>query len=131
MSLKAERVPDYLGHILQAIERIHEYIADMDEPGFLQDRKTQDAVVRNFEIIGEATSRIKRVAPDFIAQHNDIPWLFMVDMRNNVSHGYDKVDLERVWKTVQNDLPPLHQQVTQVKAQAERAKAGDAPKRTA
>lgn len=54
------RIPDYLGHIVEAIERIHRYIEDMDEVSFLADEKTQDAVVRNFEIIGEASRNIER-----------------------------------------------------------------------
>ena len=52
-----------------------------------------------------------RAAPEFAAQHGDIPWLVMYTMRNRVSHGYDKVDLEIVWKTVQRDLPALYRQV--------------------
>jgi hypothetical protein len=53
-----QRVPDYLGHILEAIRRIHLYIEDMTEVQFLEDAKTQDAVIRNFEIIGEACRNI-------------------------------------------------------------------------
>ena len=52
-----------------------------------------------------------RAAPEFAAQHGDIPWLVMYTMRNRVSHGYDKVDLEIVWRTVQRDLPTLYRQV--------------------
>ena len=54
------RLSDYLGHILQAIERIRSYVADLDEAAFLVDAKTQDAVVRNFEILGEAARNIER-----------------------------------------------------------------------
>ena len=108
---KALRVPDYLGHILKAIERIDRYTADLDEVGFLKSELVQDAVIRNIEIIGEASNNIQRVAPEFAAQHDDIPWLVMYTMRNRVSHGYDKVDLEIVWKTIQGDLPGLYQQV--------------------
>lgn len=54
------RIPDYLGHIVEAIERIHRYVEDMFEVGLLDDERTQDAVVRNFEIIGEATRNIER-----------------------------------------------------------------------
>lgn len=108
---KALRVPDYLGHILQAIERIVRYTSDLDEVGFLRNEMAQDAVIRNIEIIGEASNNILRVAPEFAAQHGDIPWLVMYTMRNRVSHGYDKVDLEIVWKTVQRDLPTLYRQV--------------------
>ena len=51
------------------------------------------------------------MAPEFAARHDDIPWQVMYTMRNRVSHGYDKVDLEIVWKTIHSDLPGLYQQV--------------------
>lgn len=111
---KALRVPDYLGHILKAIERIDRYTADMDEMAFLNSDLVQDAVIRNIEIIGEASNNIQRVDPAFAAQHDDIPWLILYTMRNRVSHGYDKVDLEIVWKTIQGDLPGLHEQIQRV-----------------
>ncbi len=113
---KALRVPDYLGHILTSIERIARYTAEMDAAAFLNDELVQDAVLRNIEIIGEAANNIQRAAPEFAAQHDHIPWLVMYTMRNRVSHGYDKVDLELVWKTIQGDLPALHTQVAQVRA---------------
>lgn len=108
---KAWRVPDYLGHILEAIERIQEYVSGMDEMAFLASKLVQDAVIRNIEIIGEASNNIQRVDPVFAAQHSEIPWQVMYAMRNRVSHGYDKVDFEMVWKTIQNDLPDLHQRI--------------------
>lgn len=121
---KSLRVPDYLGHILQAIERIDRYTADMDEAGFLNSELVQDAVIRNIEIIGEASNNIQRVAPEFAALHDDIPWQVMYTMRNRVSHGYDKVDLEIVWKTIQCDLPTLYQQVQEVAEEAPRNNNG-------
>jgi len=108
---KALRVPDYLGHILEAIERIEEYVSDMDETHFLVSKLVQDAVIRNIEIIGEASNNIQRVDPVFAAQHAEIPWQVMYAMRNRVSHGYDKVDFEMVWKTICNDLPDLYKLV--------------------
>lgn len=72
---KALRVPDYLGHILKAIERIDRYTADMDEVAFLNSELVQDAVIRNIEIIGEASNNIQRVDPAFAAQHDAIPQL--------------------------------------------------------
>jgi len=74
---KTLRVPDYLGHILKAIERIGRYTADMDELAFLNNELVQDAVLRNIEIIGEASNNIQRVAPEFAAQHDEIPWQVM------------------------------------------------------
>jgi uncharacterized protein with HEPN domain len=113
---KSLRVPDYLGHILNAIDRIWRYTANMDELAFLSSELVQDAVIRNIEIIGEASNNIQRVDPAFAAKHDDIPWLVMYTMRNRVSHGYDKVDFEIVWKTIQGDLPGLHSLIQHAQA---------------
>jgi uncharacterized protein with HEPN domain len=83
----------------------------MDELAFLSSKLVQDAVIRNIEIIGEASNNIQRVDPVFAAQHAEIPWQVMYAMRNRVTHGYDKVDFEMVWKTICNDLPDLYQLV--------------------
>ncbi len=112
MSRDLLRLRDYLGHILEAIDRIHEYLQDMDEVGFLANRMAQDAVIRNFEIIGEASRNIERVAPEFVAAHPELPLSFAYDMRNILAHGYYKVDLGVVWKTVERDLPYLQEQVS-------------------
>lgn len=111
MSKNELRVPDYLEHIQQAIERIHRYTEDMDEVAFLQNEMAQDAVIRNIEIIGEAANNVRKCDPDFADQYGNIPWAVIYAMRNRVSHAYHKVDLEIVWKTIQKDLPPMHQQV--------------------
>lgn len=105
------RIPDYLAHIVEAIERIHRYVEDMSEVMFLEDEKTQDAVVRNFEIIGEAAHNIERYHSTYAEDNPDVPWSLMYAMRNRVSHGYFKVDFELLWQTIQQDLPLLHQQV--------------------
>lgn len=106
------RMPEYLGHIVEAIQRIHSYIEDMTEEGFLDDSKTQDAVIRNFEIIGEACRNIESRYPDFAADHPEVPWGFAYEMRNVLAHGYFQVDLEIVWKTIHNDLPALAEQIS-------------------
>lgn len=105
------RIPDYLEHIIEAIERIDEYLADVSEVTFMEDRKTQDAVIRNFEIIGEAAHNIERYHAQFAAAHPDVPWTVIYAMRNRVAHGYFKVDLEIVWKTIHTDLHDLHAQI--------------------
>ena len=110
------RVPDYLGHIVEAIERIHRYVDDVSEVAFLDDEKTQDAVIRNFEIIGEASHNIERYHPDYAASHPEIPWSLMYTMRNRVSHGYFQVDFELVWKTIHAELPALHDDVLKLLA---------------
>ena len=111
MSKIGLRVRDYLEHIQQAIERIHRYTEDMDEVAFLEYEMAQDAVIRNIEIVGEASNNITKCDPDFAARHDEIPWAVIYAMRNRVSHAYHKVDLEIVWNMLQNDLPLLHQQI--------------------
>ena len=112
---KSLRVPGYLEHILQAIERIGRYTENLDINGFLNSELVQDAVLRNIEILGEAANNIQRVAPTFAARHHQIPWSVMYAMRNRVTHAYDKVDLEIVWKTIRKDLPRLHAQLEAVR----------------
>jgi uncharacterized protein with HEPN domain len=108
------RIPDYLGHILEAIERIDRYLADTDEAAFLNDQKTQDAVVRNFEILGEAAHNIESHHSAFAAAHPDIPWAVIYAMRNRVAHGYFKVDYSMIWKTIHTELPDLYAQIKQL-----------------
>ena len=110
MSRDPQRLPDYLGHILEAIERIQAYVADVDVVGFLSSKLIQDAVIRNLEVIGEASRNNARVQPEFAAAHPELPLALANDMRNALAHGYFKVDLEIVWKTIQSNLPDLHTQ---------------------
>lgn len=102
------RVEEYLKHILKAINRIQKYCDDMSEISFLASEITQDAVIRNFEIIGEASKNIERIATQkFLALNSDLPLSFAYDMRNLLTPGYYKVDLDVVWKTIEADLPNL------------------------
>lgn len=111
MSRDPLRLPDYLEHIVEAIGRIHAYCENLDKYAFLSNPLVQDAVIRNFEIIGEASRNIERVAPEFVAAHPELPLAFAYDMRNILAHGYYKVDLVVVWKTIERDLPYLQEQV--------------------
>ena len=105
------RCMDYLEHIVEAIDRIHRYVEDMTELTFLDDEKTQDAVVRNFEILGEAAHNVELHHAAFATAHPEVPWALVYTMRNRVAHGYFKVDYELVWKTIHADLPGLRAQV--------------------
>ena len=69
MSRDPQRLQDYLRHILLAIKRIQEYCSDIDELGFLKSQLIQDAVIRNFEVIGEASKNIERSFPEYAAAH--------------------------------------------------------------
>ena len=105
------RAMDYMAHIVEAIDRIHRYVADLTVLVFLEDEKTQDAVVRNFEVLGEAAHNIETHHAAFAQVHADVPWTLMYTMCNRVAHGYFKVDYELVWKTIQADLPSLRTQI--------------------
>lgn len=93
-----------IADITEAIEAVLEYTAAMSFEQFVSDRKTIDAVIRNFIIIGEAASHLPE---DFIAMHPDLPWREMRDMRNIAVHEYFAVDNEIVWETLKKNLPPL------------------------
>ena len=108
---KALRTSDYLEHIVEAIDQIASYTEGMDLEAFSVDRKTQDAVIRNLEIVGEACNNIARHHPEFEAQHPEVPWRFAYEMRNALAHGYFAVDVTIVWQTVQRDLPLLRTQL--------------------
>ena len=114
MSKDKQRLADYLGHILQAIERIGRYTEELDEVAFLQNELVQDAVMRNLEILGEASNNIRKHYPGFAAQYPELPLAFAYEMRNAVAHGYFKVDYEIVWKTIHADLPALYVEVQNV-----------------
>jgi uncharacterized protein with HEPN domain len=108
-----ERVGDYLEHIAEAIEHATAFIQSVDSVASLErDYKTQAAVIRCIEIIGEAASKIQQQAPEFVKAHPEIPWLQMRAMRNKVIHDYFDVELGVVWSTVRDDLPKLKQQIT-------------------
>ena len=97
----------YLAHIRDAAQRILDYTA-AGEDDFRSDTKTQDAVIRGFEIIGEAT---KRLSPAFVAAHPEIPWKRIAGMRDKLIHDYFGVNLDIVWDTVTGVIPVFVSQV--------------------
>ena len=90
--------------ILSSIERIITYTEGMNFDEFREDTKTVDAVVRNFEIIGEAAARVPE---EIVGVHPEIPWREMRDMRNVLAHEYFGIDEKIIWDTIRYDLPPL------------------------
>jgi uncharacterized protein with HEPN domain len=99
------RLAAYLEHIVEANARIRSYTAGLSEAEFLQSPITQDAVIRNLEIVGEACHNVLRHYSAFAASHAEIPWRSPYEMRNALTHGYFGVDLVSTWATVVNDLP--------------------------
>ena len=108
---KNRRERDFLLDIEEAIRRILEYTAGMNWDEYLRDYKTQDAVVRNLEVIGEAT---KNLSDEFLIQHPGIPWRDMAGTRDRLAHHYFGINQEIVWQIVEHDLPELIGQIEQV-----------------
>lgn len=106
--MKDDRI--YLLHIRDAIQYIGEYTVAGQE-SFLADRKTQDAVVRNLEILGEATKRLSLSLKD---AHPDISWKPMAGMRDKLIHDYFGIDLKLVWDVVERDLPTLQIKILKI-----------------
>jgi uncharacterized protein with HEPN domain len=100
----------YLQHIRDAIDRITNYVA-AGEQAFLSDSKTQDAVIRNLEIIGEA---VKSLSVDLKNANADIPWKRIAGMRDQLIHGYFGVNIDLVWGVVANEIPALIARVEQL-----------------
>jgi uncharacterized protein with HEPN domain len=101
----------YLSNIIDSIDRILDYTADISQKEFNENNMIQDAVVRNFEIIGEAT---KNISSDLRSDNNHIPWKNMAGMRDKLIHNYMGVDLEAVWKTIEDILPSLRKDISEL-----------------
>lgn len=101
----------YIEHITVCISRIKEYTEGIDEDGFLKSNLIQDAVIRNFEIIGEAT---KKLNEDFRAKYSEIEWKKIAGMRDKLIHEYNGVDLWAVWGVVENIIPTLDTQIEEI-----------------
>ena len=95
-----------LRHMLDAIAKIGEFVDDGS-----RDEKTQNAVIRQIEIIGEAS---RHVSVELRTAIPDIPWGKMIGMRNILIHQYEGVDADEVWRTVDHELPTLKRQIERI-----------------
>jgi uncharacterized protein with HEPN domain len=100
----------YLRHIIDSIEKIERY-ATVQKESFLVETHWQDAIIRNLEIIGEAT---KRIGTPLKSRHPDVPWRVIAGLRDVLIHDYMGVDLETVWNVAQNDIPALKVQIREI-----------------
>jgi len=106
MSKRGDR--ELLIDMLESIRRIQMYVDGLEYQDFINDLKTQDAVIRALEILGEAS---KRMSPSIKNQFPDIPWKLMAGMRDKLIHEYFGVNLDVVWEVVTNNLPALFSQI--------------------
>jgi uncharacterized protein with HEPN domain len=94
--------------MLKAARLVVEFKEGMNKRNFLDDLKTQSAILHQLLILGEAA---KRLSQEFRTQHQKIPWKQIAGMRDKLIHEYDNVDLEEVWKTARSDMPRLIKQL--------------------
>jgi uncharacterized protein with HEPN domain len=111
------RVHDYLGHMLDAVIQIQTYTRGKSPEQFLEDRLLQDGVIRNIEVLGEASRRLLEEAPDSAARFSTIPFTAIYAMRNQLSHGYFTVDLDTVWNVIERDIPELRERLEEALAE--------------
>lgn len=101
----------FIEDILESIEWIERFVAGMDAETFKNDRRTVDAVVRNFEIIGEA---VRSIPPEIRENHDEIDWKGMIGLRNRIAHEYFGLSLPIIWKIVHDELPELKRKISQI-----------------
>lgn len=102
------RDSEYLEDVYEAMTRIVAYTTAMDYGQFLQDSRTQDAVIRNLQVIGEAVKRLSRQLKE---QYASLPWREMAGMRDRIVHDYFGINYDIVWAVVTQDIPLLLPQV--------------------
>lgn len=102
---------EFLSDIKEAIDRICNYTDKMTYEDFLKDKKTQDAVVRNIEIIGEA---VKNVSKSLRDENQDIEWKDIAGMRNKIVHFYFGIKWDIVWSVIRDKLPQLKKRVEKI-----------------
>jgi uncharacterized protein with HEPN domain len=92
----------FIEHIIDAIKKIEKYTESININEFINNELIQDGVIRNFEVIGEAT---KKLSKEFIEKYSSIPWKKVAGMRDILAHDYIGIDLWAIWDTIDKDLP--------------------------
>jgi len=118
---------DYLQHIHEAAALILDYTKGMSKDNFLSDRKTQQAVLMNLMVLGEATALLRNEHPDFVAGHPEVEWSKIRGMRNILAHEYWAINMGIVWETAISKIPMLHGTLTDLIA-GRRDNAGRLPR---
>jgi uncharacterized protein with HEPN domain len=118
--MSENRLPDYIDHIQQAATEACSFVEGLAKEDFLEDKRTQQAVIMSIIIAGEAATKVAGRWPEFVQAHPEVSWRSMRNMRNRIAHGYFDIDLDVVWDTVQISLPALLQQLPAVRQAAEK-----------
>ena len=110
------RLQDYLDHMREAARLACSYVEGQTRDAFLADKRTQQAVILNLIVLGEAATKIAQASPAYVAAHPAVPWKSLRGMRNRIAHGYFSVDLAIVWDTVETALSALLEQLDEMRA---------------
>ena len=113
-----QRLVDYLLDMLEAVRLARSYVGPMSDAEFFADRRTQQAVILNFLVIGEAATQLSTRFPEYPATHPEVPWQSLRGMRNRMAHGYFSIDLPTVLDTVKRDLPELEDKLATLVAKS-------------
>ena len=105
--MSAPAASELLGHMREAAMQAVTYVDGLDKEDFLTDKRTQQAVILNLIILGEAATKLMDNHPEVIEGHPEIEWRSMRGMRNRIAHGYYEINLDTVWETVSSALPEL------------------------
>ncbi|CAI0900398.1 MULTISPECIES: HepT-like ribonuclease domain-containing protein [Serratia] len=105
--MNENRLGDYLDHMVRAASDACNFVDGVSQEDFLDDKRTQQAVIMSLIIIGEAATKVMDNNELFTQQHPEVPWRSMRGMRNRIAHGYFDINLDVVWATVQTALPEL------------------------
>lgn len=108
------RASDYLTHMSDAAQLITSYIDGMSKEDFLADTRTQQAVIFNLIVIGEAATNLLKDHIGLLNQFSNIPWTSMKGMRNRIAHGYFEININTVWETASTGMPALKNQLPPV-----------------
>lgn len=117
--MNENRLPDYLDHMQQAATDACTFVEGLAKDDFLEDKRTQQAVIMSLIIIGEAATKVMDSYAEFTQAHAQVPWRSMRGMRNRIAHGYFDINLDVVWETVQAALPELLKQLPAVRRDAD------------
>ncbi len=109
--MSEREIKNLIEDIYDSTIKIINYTKDISFDEFMEDDKTVDAVVRNFEIIGEASNRIP---DDFKTEHSEIEWRRIVGFRNRIIHEYFGIDYENLWRIKNENIPILSEFMEQI-----------------
>jgi len=116
--MSESRLADYLDHMQQAAADACSFVEGLHKEDFLEDKRTQQAVIMSLIILGEAATKVMDGYAEFAQAHAQVQWRSMRGMRNRIAHGYFDINLDVVWDTVQTALPALLKQLPAVRQRA-------------